>query len=127
MWTISLLREKKEFITERLKVKNFKAEEIIDRILTLDTTRREIQSRADNMQGEMNLLSRKIGALMKDGKKDEAEIAKEKTYTLKEEIRLLTDKLFPIDNDLRSELIKRVLFGKFIFIICIISSLEFAA
>ena len=106
MLTISLLREKKEFITERLKVKNFKAEEIIDRILILDTTRREIQSRADNMQGEMNLLSRKIGALMKDGKKDEAEIAKEKTYTLKEEIRLLTDKLIPIDNDLKSELIK---------------------
>jgi seryl-tRNA synthetase len=106
MLTINLLREKKEFIIERLKVKNFKAEEIIGRILTLDTTRREIQSRADNMQGEMNLLSKKIGALMKEGKKDEAEIAKEKTYALKEEIKLLADKLIPIDNDLKNEIIK---------------------
>jgi seryl-tRNA synthetase len=106
MLTINLLREKKEFVTERLKVKNFKAEEIIERILTLDTTRREIQSRADNMQGEMNLLSKKIGALMKEGKKDEAEIAKEKTYALKEEIKLLADKLIPIDNDLKNEIIK---------------------
>ena len=105
MLTINLIREKKEFIIERLKVKNFEAEEIINRILLLDSSRREIQSKTDSMQGEMNRISKEIGALMKDGKRDEAAASKEKTYSLKEEIKFLTDKLVPIDNELRSEII----------------------
>jgi seryl-tRNA synthetase len=105
MLTINLIREKKEFIIERLKVKNFEAEEIINRILALDSSRREIQSKTDSMQGEMNRISKEIGALMKDGKRDEAAASKEKTYSLKEEIKSLTDKLVPIDNELRSEII----------------------
>jgi len=106
MLTINLIREKKEFIIERLKVKNFKAEEIIERILILDSTRREIQAKTDMMQGDMNRISKEIGSLMKNGKRVEAEAAKEKTYSLKEEIKTLTDKLAPIDTDLRNEIIR---------------------
>jgi seryl-tRNA synthetase len=105
MLTINLIREKKEFVIERLKVKNFRAEEIINKIIELDSSRREIQSKTDFMQSEMNRISREIGIFMKNGKKDEAEAAKEKTYSLKEEIKSLTDKLIPIDNELRSEII----------------------
>jgi seryl-tRNA synthetase len=106
MLTINLLREKKDFIVERLKVKNFDAEEIISRILILDSTRREIQSKTDMMQGEMNRLSKEIGALMQGGKKSEADAAKQKTYSLKEEIKLLSDRLIPIENDLRNEIVR---------------------
>ena len=106
MLTINLIREKKEFIIERLKVKNFEAEEIINRILALDSSRREIQSKTDLMQGDMNRISKEIGSLMKNGQRDEAESAKKKTYSLKEEIKSLSDKLIPIDNDLRNEIIR---------------------
>lgn len=106
MLTINLIREKKEFIIERLKVKNFEAEEIIQRILELDSSRREIQFKTDMMQGEMNRISKEIGFLMKDGKRDQAEAAREKTYSLKEEIKSLSDKLIPIDNDLKNEIIR---------------------
>ena len=106
MLTINLIREKKDFVIERLKVKNFKAEEIIDRILQLDLSRREIQSKTDMMQAEMNRISKEIGSLMKDGKRAEAEAAKEKTYALKEEIKSLSDKLIPVDNELRNEIIR---------------------
>jgi len=106
MLTISLIREKKEFIIERLKVKNFDAEEIINRILLLDSSRREIQSRTDDLQGDMNRISKAIGSLMKEGRRAEAETAKEKTYSLKEEIKSLTDKLIPIDIELRNEIIR---------------------
>jgi len=106
MLTINLIREKKEFVIERLKVKNFKADEIIDNILRLDLSRREIQIKSDMLLGEMNRISKEIGSLMKDGKRTEAEAAKEKTYSLKEEIKTLSDKLIPVDNELRSELIK---------------------
>jgi seryl-tRNA synthetase len=106
MLTISLIREKKEFIIERLKVKNFDAEEIINRILSLDSSRRELQSRTDALQGDLNHISKDIGSLMKEGRRAEADIVKEKTYSLKEEIKLLTDKLSPIDNELRNEIIR---------------------
>src|SRR5664279_4608280 len=106
MLPINLIRDKKEFIIERLKVKNFEAEEIINRILILDSSRREIQAKSDMLQGDMNSISREIGSLMKEGKRDEAGAAKEKTYSLKEEIKSLTDKLGPLDAELRSEIVR---------------------
>jgi len=106
MLPINLIRDKKEFIIERLKVKNFEAEEIINRILVLDSSRREIQAKSDMLQGEMNRISREIGSLMKEGNRDEAEAAKEKTYSLKEETKSLTDKLGPLDAELRSEIVR---------------------
>jgi seryl-tRNA synthetase len=105
MLTINLIRENKEFVIERLKVKNFKAEEIINKIISLDSSRREIQSKSDFLQSEMNRISKEIGALMQSGKKAEAEAAKAKTYSLKEEIKSLTDKLIPIDADLKNEIV----------------------
>lgn len=106
MLPINFIREKKEFIIERLKVKNFEAEEIINRILILDSSRREVQSKTDALQGEMNRISKEIGVLMKDGKRDEADASKGVTYSLKEEIKALSDKLIPIDNELRYEIIR---------------------
>jgi seryl-tRNA synthetase len=106
MLTINLIREKREFIIERLKVKNFEAAEILGKIITLDTERRDIQTRTDQMQGEMNKISKEIGSLMKEGKKTEAEVAKEKTYKLKEEIKLLSDKLPALENELKNEIVR---------------------
>lgn len=106
MLTINLIREQKDFIIGRLKIKNFDAEELIDKILLLDSSRREIQSRSDMLQAEMNRISREIGSLMKEDRKSEADIAREKTYTLKEEIRILADKLLPLENELRDEIVR---------------------
>lgn len=106
MLTINFIREKKDFIIDRLKVKNFDAKDIVNRILLLDSSRRELQSRSDSLQGEMNRISREIGTMMKAGNKDEAERAREKTYSLKEEIRSLTDQLIPVEDELRNEIIR---------------------
>jgi seryl-tRNA synthetase len=106
MLTINLIREKRDFVIERLKVKNFDAETITGRILELDIQRRDTVSKNDNLQSEMNRISKEIGTMLKDGKKSEAEIAKAKTYSIKEEIKILTDKLAIIDNSLRDEIIK---------------------
>ena len=105
MLTINQIREQNELIIKRLKIKNFEAEDLLKKILALDSSRREIQSRTDSMQSEMNRLSREIGSLMKAGKSSEAEEAKGKTYSLKEEIKLLSDKLIPVENELRNMII----------------------
>ncbi|NLK55337.1 MAG: serine--tRNA ligase, partial [Bacteroidales bacterium] len=72
MLTINLIRENKDFVIERLRVKNFDATETVDKILELDQMRREIQSKFDQAQGDMNRISKEIGIMMKEGRKDEA-------------------------------------------------------
>jgi len=106
MLTINLIREKKEFIIERLKIKNFEAEEIINKILALDLSRREIQSKSESLQSDMNRISKEIGVMMKEGRKAEADSARERTYSLKEEIKSLDDKIVPIENELKNEIIR---------------------
>lgn len=106
MLTINLIREKKDYVIDRLKVKNFEAKPIIDKILSLDAGRRETQTRSDILQSEMNKISKEIGLLMKEGKHPAAEEAKTKTYTLKDEIKTLSEQLIAIDTELRSEIVK---------------------
>jgi seryl-tRNA synthetase len=93
MLTLNQIRENKDFVIERLKVKNFDASAIVNSIIDLDQKRRQIQSEADMKQGEMNSLSKDIGLLYQQGKKEEADKAKEKTGVYKEEIRGLTAQL----------------------------------
>jgi seryl-tRNA synthetase len=106
MLTINLIREKKEFIIERLKIKNFDAAEIIDNIIAIDQSRREIQAKNDQLQAEMNRISKEIGNMMKDGRKSEADAARQKTHALKEEIRELSDRLLTLESDQKNEIIK---------------------
>ena len=105
MLTINLIREKRDFIAERLRIRNFDAEKILDKILQTDAERRQIQVRTDALQAEMNRISKEIGSLMKSGNKDEADAAKEKTYKLKEEIKSLTEKFTSLDEEMRNEII----------------------
>lgn len=106
MLTINLIREKRDFIAERLRIKNFKSEEILDKILELDYRRRDIQTRSDMMQAEMNRISKEIGTLLRENRKAEAEAAKENTYKLKEEIKKFSDQLTLLDNELRNEIVR---------------------
>jgi seryl-tRNA synthetase len=106
MLTVSLIREKRDFVIEKLKIKNFEAETIIDNILALDLRRRETQTKTDLLLSEMNKISKEIGFLMKEGKHTEADESKSKTHTLKEEIKTFSDKLINIDSELRNEIIK---------------------
>jgi seryl-tRNA synthetase len=89
MLSASLIRENREFVLDRLKIKNFHETDIIDDIIRLDSERRELQVKQDNLQAELNQKSREIGILFKEGKKEEADKARAATASLKEEIRIL--------------------------------------
>ena len=84
MLTLRTITENREEVIRRLAVKNFNATEYIDKAIALDTTRRNAQSELDANLAEINNLSKMIGALMKEGKKEEAEAAKAKVSELKE-------------------------------------------
>jgi seryl-tRNA synthetase len=65
MITLAQIRENKEFVIERLKVKNFDAKALIGQIIDLDLNRRQIQVDSDARLNEMNQISKNIGLLFK--------------------------------------------------------------
>ena len=83
MITLKLLSEQPQFVIERLAVKNFDAKEIVNRILAADADRRAAQTELDACLAEQNSLSKQIGGLMKEGKKQDAESVKAKVQELK--------------------------------------------
>lgn len=84
MIPIQLLREKPDFVKERLVVKNFPQPELVDAILGFDESRRKIQQELDSTLSNINSISKSIGGLMKDGKKEEAEQMKAQVSALKD-------------------------------------------
>ncbi|HUW92526.1 MAG TPA: aminoacyl--tRNA ligase-related protein, partial [Bacteroidales bacterium] len=106
MLTINLLREQSSFVIERLKIKNFDAADIVSLILDLDRRRRELQSESDAILAELNNLSKQIGALMKEGKKNEAETAKADIASKKERQKQLSEELAAAEAGMRTEIIK---------------------
>ncbi|KAB1063360.1 serine--tRNA ligase [Salibacter halophilus] len=101
MLQLSYIRDNANEIIERLKVRNFDGQEVIDYIVSLDKERRETQTKLDTEQGEMNKISKKIGELFKSGKRDEAEEYKAKTGELKEAVKKHHTKLNEIDEKLQ--------------------------
>jgi seryl-tRNA synthetase len=105
MLTLSLLKERKDYVLERLQVKNFKQLELVDRVLELDAQRRQTQQQFDATQAEMNRISKQIGQLIKEGKHEEAQQAKQQTAQLKENLKELSDKLAALEKDVENTLV----------------------
>lgn len=84
MLTLKLLREKPEFVIERLAVKNFDAKGIVDQILEQDKLRRQYQTELDSTLAAQKNSAKEIGSLMKEGKKEEAEAAKAAVAQMKD-------------------------------------------
>ena len=84
MLTLNYIKENTEEVIRRLAKKHFDARESIEKILELDKERRAAQAEVDKNLAEVNALSKSIGALMKEGKKEEAEASKAKVSQLKE-------------------------------------------
>ena len=90
MLQISYIRDNKDLVIKGLKKRNFKELDLVDRAIALDENRRQTQTQLDNTLSESNKLSKEIGALMKEGKRQEAEAAKAQTADLKEQIKQYT-------------------------------------
>ena len=93
MLTLAAIKENPQQIIERLGVKNFDAEEMINKILELDKTRRNAQTQFDRNGADLKKLASQIGALMKEDKKDEAEQVKATVAELKETYKKIEEEL----------------------------------
>ncbi|MDE5836442.1 MAG: serine--tRNA ligase, partial [Paramuribaculum sp.] len=73
MLTLQQIKENPQRVVERLAVKGFDGTEAINSIITLDDNRRALQLSNDTKAAELNKMAARIGGLMKEGKKEEAE------------------------------------------------------
>ncbi|MFH6602708.1 serine--tRNA ligase [Maribacter algicola] len=104
MLQLQVIRDNKDEIIKALGKRNIDAAPLLDNVLRLDEKRRSTQARLDTVLAESNKLSKEIGGLFKSGKKDEANILKEKTGALKEESKQLGETLNTTAEDLQNVL-----------------------
>ncbi|MBW8362372.1 MAG: serine--tRNA ligase [Kaistella sp.] len=93
MLQVNFLRENKERVLQGLNKRNFRQLDLVESAIETDDERKKYQFALDQNLAEMNKISKEIGILMKEGKKEEAEAAKSKTAEFKENSQELQQKL----------------------------------
>lgn len=86
MLQVGYIRNNREKVLKGLEKKHFKELELVDKIIELDDQRKSLQVQSDDLLAKRNLASKEIGALMAQGKKEEAELKKAEVSALKENI-----------------------------------------
>ena len=105
MLTIKQLRDDKAEAVRRLAKKGVDAEPIIARIEELDDRRKAIQLELDNCLAEQNKAAKQIGALMGQGKREEAEEMKRTVATLKAKSVELDAEHQSVSAELQSQIV----------------------
>lgn len=102
MLQVNFLRENKDRVVEGLNKRNFKQLNLVDEAIAADDERKKLQFELDENLSQMNKISKEIGLLMKEGKKDEAEAAKTKTAEFKENSQTLKQQLDEVETNLQN-------------------------
>lgn len=105
MLTIKQIKEDKEAVVRKLAKKGFDGASIIDEVLALDEKRKTAQQTLDGTLAEQNALAKEIGALMKAGNKDEAELKRNRVAELKTIAKQLDEDKTAAETALRSLLL----------------------
>lgn len=106
MLEINRIRQDKDRVIELLLVKNLKnAKEKIEEIISKDEEKRGVQKTVEEIKAELNLKSKEIGSLIKDGKKEEAEKTKSQVGELKNKEKELGVELIKMEEELRDLLL----------------------
>lgn len=106
MIDLKFLRENPDVVKQNIKNK-FQDEKLklVDEVIELDAENRKVQLEADNLRANRNSISKKIGALMGQGKREEAEALKEQVN--KDAARL--QELQAKEGELQEEIKKRMM------------------
>lgn len=106
MLDIKFVRENPEIVKENIKKKfQDKKLPLVDEVIALDEERRTVVARADELRANRNKISKQIGALMAQGKRDEAEEVKKQVTAQAQEL----DELAKRETELGAEVTKRMM------------------
>ncbi|HVI46928.1 MAG TPA: serine--tRNA ligase [Chitinophaga sp.] len=106
MLQVPFIRQNKELVLERLTLKNFKELALVDEVLALDDQRKKLTLEYDETQAQINSLSKEIGKLMAQGKKEEGEQQRAAVNTLKEKLGPVNEQLNATEKALHDTLVK---------------------
>ena len=103
MLTIKQITENTDEVIRGLEKKHFKdAKQVIAQVVEMNNKRRSAQNSLDKNLAEVNSLSKTIGSLMKEGKKEEAEKAKARVAEIKESNKSLQEEMDSATADLQT-------------------------
>ena len=105
MLTLQLINQDPEEVIRRLAVKQFDGREPIMRIVELDKQRRALQKQRDDNAAVLNKMAAQIGALMKQGNRDEAENVKAQVADLKTANKQIDDNLTAAQDEITNILL----------------------
>ena len=100
MLTLQLINQDPEAVIARLAVKHFDGREPIMRVVELDKERRAAQKQRDDNAAQLNKMAASIGALMKQGQRDEAEQIKAEVAALKSNNKEIDDRLTAAEQEI---------------------------
>ncbi len=99
MLDIKIIRETPEFVRQQMAALQ-DSEAPVDQALALDEERRQVLTQVEELKARRNAESKRIGQLMRDGQREEAEMLKSEMGGVGEEIKVLDDRLRIIDQEL---------------------------
>ena len=107
MIDIKLIRENRDLVKENIK-KKFQDEKLplVDEVYNLDKEYRELKTKADDNRKERNNISDNIGLLMREGKKDEGLLLKDKVVKINEELKLLEEQELELESKIKEIMYK---------------------
>ena len=107
MLDIRLVRENPELVKENIK-KKFQEEKLhlVDEVLELDEKGRAVKTEGDNLRAERNKVSKEIGALMGQGKKDEAEDAKAHVGEINDRLTHIEEETRKFEEEIKTRMQK---------------------
>ena len=105
MIDIKMIRENPELVRENIR-KKFQDEKLVlvDQVEALDKEFREAKTKADSLRGDRNRISKEIGRFYGQGKKEEAEAAKQKVRDMEDELKALEVRETELEGQIREKM-----------------------
>lgn len=102
MLDIKFLRTNPDVVKENIK-KKFQDEKLplVDKVIELDAEYRAAKGRGDELRALRNSVSKEIGGLMAQGKREEAEVVKQKVKDMADELNVLQVKEAELEEEIR--------------------------
>ena len=102
MLDMKFLRENPELVKENIR-KKFQDHkiELVDKVIELDKENRALKQKGDDLRNQRNKLSKQIGALMGQGKKEEAEQVKAQVQAMADEMKTTEEKETELSTEIK--------------------------
>ncbi|WP_134088363.1 serine--tRNA ligase [Olivibacter sp. XZL3] len=106
MLQISYIRENRDDVIRRLKVRNFDQLALVDEVIRLDEELRSTKIQSESIAAEGNAAAKRIGELMRQGQREEAEAIKARSGEYKDQLKVLNEQLGRLEDEFFEKIVQ---------------------